>query len=219
MTNYKIILVDDHVLLRRGLKKIIDGEVNMRVVGEANDGLELISLLKTEPLADLILLDISMPNLRGAEAIYEIKKINPHIKILILTMHSGKEFLYSAIQAGCDGYVLKEDSDIELLLAIEKCLKNEFYISPALSDIFIMDELAKIRSGARINSKRLTNREKQVITLVADGNKSKEIATLLRISIRTVEHHRANIMRKIGTKNTAEMIMYAVQQGYVSNTK
>ncbi len=218
MKKHKIVLADDHVLLRRGLKKIIDGEVNMHVVGEANDGQELINLLKTQS-ADLILLDISMPNLRGIEAIEAIKHINPKVKILILTMHSSKEFLYSAVQAGCDGYVLKEDSDIELLTAIEKCLQGEFYISSVLAGSYLPEELIQIRSGDKINGKRLTNREKQVITLVAEGNKSKEIAELLRISIRTVEHHRANIMRKIDTKNTAEMIMYAVQHGFISHVK
>jgi len=216
MKKHKIVLADDHVLLRRGLKKIIDGEANMHVVGEANDGLELISLLKTQS-ADLILLDISMPNLRGIEAIEAIKHINSKVKILILTMHSSKEFLYSAVQAGCDGYILKEDSDIELLTAIEKCLQGEFYISSALAESYVPEELIQIRSGDKIHDKHLTNREKQVITLVAEGNKSKEIAELLRISIRTVEHHRANIMRKIDTKNTAEMIMYAVQHGFISH--
>jgi DNA-binding NarL/FixJ family response regulator len=218
MGNYKIVLADDHVLIRRGLKKIIDGESDMRVVGEANDGLELISLLKTQP-ADLVLLDISMPNLRGIEAIDKVKDINQQVKILILTMHSSKEFLYSAVQAGCDGYALKEDSDVELLTAIRNCMRGEFYISPVLSDSYLPEELIQIRSGVKVNGKHLTSRERQVISLVAAGNKSKEIADLLRISIRTVEHHRANIMRKIDTKNTAEMIMYAVQHGFVSNLK
>ncbi|NOX26312.1 MAG: response regulator transcription factor [Deltaproteobacteria bacterium] len=214
MKNYKIILADDHALIRRGLKKIIESESNMRVVGEAKDGLELIKLLKIQP-ADLILLDISMPNLRGIEAVNEVKNINPQAKILILTMHSSKEFLYSAVQAGCDGYVLKEDSDVELLTAIRHCMQGKFYISPVLSDCYLPEELARIRAGAKVNGERLTNREKQIIALVSAGNKSKEISELLRISIRTVEHHRANIMRKIGAKNTAEMIMYAVQHGFV----
>jgi len=216
MNKYQIILADDHVLIRRGLKKIIDGESNLQVIGEANDGLQLISLLKNQP-ADLILLDISMPNLRGIEAINEIKKINPRTKVLILTMHSSKEFLYSAIQAGADGYALKEDSDVELLTAIQKCLQGNYYISPVLSEGLLPEEFSKVRSGAKIAGKQLTNREKQVVTLVAEGNKSKDIAELLRISIRTVEHHRANIMRKVGIKNTAEMIRYAIQQGLVNN--
>ncbi len=218
MKKYKIVLADDHVLIRRGLKKIIDGEPNLQVVGEANDGLELISLLGSQS-ADLILLDISMPNLRGIDAIPKVREVSQKAKILILTMHSSKEILYSAVQAGCDGYALKEDSDVELLSAINHCLTGEFYISPILANSYLPEELIQIRSGANINGKRLTNREKQVISLVAAGNKSKEIAELLRISIRTVEHHRANIMRKIDAKNTVEMIMYAVQHGFVSDVK
>ncbi len=215
MKNYKIVLADDHALIRRGLKKIIESEANMRVVGEAKDGIELINLLKIKPVVDLILLDISMPNLRGIEAINAVRNINQQAKILILTMHSSKEFLFSAVRAGCDGYVLKEDSDVELLIAIRHCMQGKFYVSPVLSGCYLPEELVRIRSGAKVNGERLTNREKQIISLVSAGNKSKEISELLRISIRTVEHHRANIMRKIGAKNTAEMIMYAVQHGFV----
>jgi len=216
MNKYRIILADDHILIRRGLKKIIDGESNLQVVGEANDGIELINILKGQA-TDLILLDISMPNLRGIEAISEIKKITPRTKILILTMHSSKEFLYSAIQAGADGYALKEDSDVELLTAIQQCLHGNHYISPVLSEGLLPEDFSKVRSGGKIAGKQLTNREKQVIILVAEGNKSKDIAELLRISIRTVEHHRANIMRKIGIKNTAELIRYAIQQGLIND--
>jgi DNA-binding NarL/FixJ family response regulator len=212
MKEARIILADDHVLIRRGLKKIIDGEDNLRVVGEAADGLELIGLLENTS-ADLVLLDISMPHMRGIEAIKEVRAVRPKIKVLILTMHSSKEFLCSAMQAGANGYALKEDSDVELITAIKQCLDGRCYISPTLADNFLPHELEKLCVGGRLTGKLLTNREKQVIVLVAEGNKSKEIADVLRISIRTVEHHRANIMRKIGAKNTAEMIRYVIQQG------
>ena len=212
---FRIVLADDHVLLRRGLRKIIDVETSLQVIGEVNDGLELLRFLQNhEP--DLILLDISMPNLRGIEAIHEAKKLWPGVKILILTMHSSKDFLCSAINSGADGYLLKEDSDVELLSAIHKCLGGHFYVSPVLAEGMSDKEIIALCSGKRLGGEELTIREKQVLTLVSDGKKSKEIAELLSISIRTVEHHRANIMKKTSIKNTAELIRYAIQKGYTT---
>lgn len=217
MSVCRILLADDHVLFRRGLKKIIDGEPSLEVMGEVNDGLELLNFLQKDPSPDLILLDISMPKLRGIEAIAEAKKLNSKIKILILTMHCNKDFLCSAIHAGADGYVLKEDSDVELLNAIQKCLQGVYYISPVLSEGISKEEMATMCSEKKLSSEELTTREKQVLTLVAEGKKSKDIAELLSISIRTVEHHRANIMKKTSKKNTAELITYAMQKGFIAS--
>ena len=216
MSTRKIILADDHVLIRRGLKKIIDGDPTLEVIGDVNDGLELLTLLR-KCCPDLILLDISMPNLRGIEAIKEAKKLCSKVKVLILTMHSSREFLCSALSNGADGYLLKEDSDVELLAAISKCLNGQSYISAVLTEGISEEELENLCVGKQgSNVVALTTREKQVLTLVAEGKKSKDIAELLSISIRTVEHHRANIMKKTQIKNTAELIKYAIQKGYVS---
>ncbi len=214
MTPCQIVLADDHVLIRRGLKKIIDGQPFLQVIGDVGDGLELIDLLH-EKCPDIILLDISMPNLRGIEAISQVKKLCPHAKILILTMHSSKDFLGSALRAGADGYALKEDSDTELLSAIRKCLDGERYIAPTLEAGISQQELAAMCSTVRHSHEQLTTREKQVVTLVAEGHKSKDIAKLLSISIRTVEHHRANIMKKTQIKSTADLIKYAIQKGFI----
>lgn len=215
MSVSRIVLADDHVLIRRGLKKIIDCEPNLEVVGEVGDGLELLDFLQKNS-ADLVLLDISMPKLRGIEAIGEVKKVSANIKVLMLTMHSSKDFLCSAIHAGADGYVLKEDSEDELINAIEKCLNGAFYISPVLSEQISKQELAAMCSDMAWAPEELTTREKQVLTLVTEGRKSKDIAELLSISIRTVEHHRANIMKKTDVKNTAELIKYAIQKGFIT---
>ena len=217
MSVSKIVIADDHVLIRRGLKKIIDADASLKVIGEVGDGLELLKFLQNNS-PDLILLDISMPNLRGIEAIAEVKKVNKKVKILVLTMHSSKDFLCSAIRAGADGYVLKEDSDIELLDAVQKCLNGDYYISPVLSEGISKKELTEICSDATNSSQELTSRENQVLTLVAEGKKSKDIADLLSISIRTVEHHRANIMKKSGMKNTAELIKFAIQKGFITTS-
>jgi len=214
MTPCQIVLADDHVLIRRGLKKIIDGQPFLQVIGDVGDGLELLDLLR-ERCPDIILLDISMPNLRGIEAINQVKRICPQVKILILTMHSSKDFLASALSAGADGYALKEDSDTELLAAIQRCLDGDLYIAPTLAAGISQQELAAMCSRLRSGHDQLTTREKQVVTLVAEGHKSKDIAKLLSISIRTVEHHRANIMKKTEIKSTADLIKYAIQKGFI----
>jgi DNA-binding NarL/FixJ family response regulator len=215
MSVRNIILADDHVLIRRGLKKIIDGDPTLKVIGDVNDGLELLALLQN-CCPDLILLDISMPNLRGIEAIKEAKKLCPKVKVLILTMHSSKDFLYSALRNGADGYALKEDTDVELLIAINKCLEGAVYISPVLAEGISPEEITSLCAGKQgVSDEELTSREKQVLIMVAEGKKSKDIAELLLISIRTVEHHRANIMKKTQMKNTAELIKYAIKKGYI----
>lgn len=213
-TTRQVLLADDHVLIRRGLKKILDGQPSLQVIGEASDGLELLDFLQ-DRCPDIILLDISMPNLRGIEAIPQVKKLCPQVKILVLTMHSSKEFLASAIRAGADGYALKEDTDTELLSAIQKCLDGGLYVAPSLAATVSTQELAEMCSKVKIVHELLTAREKQVVTLVAEGNKSKDIAKVLSISIRTVEHHRANIMKKTQIKSTADLIKYAIQKGYI----
>ena len=210
----QIVLADDHALIRRGLKKIIDGHPLLQVIGDVGDGLELLCLLK-EKGPDIILLDISMPNLRGIEAIPKVKKLCPQVKILMLTMHSSKEFLVSAIRAGADGYALKEDSDTELLIAIQKCMTGDRYIAPSLAIGLSQQDLALMSSPPQSLHELLTVREKQVLTLVAEGHKSKDVANLLAISTRTVEHHRANIMKKTEIKSTADLIKYAIQKGYI----
>lgn len=210
----QIVLADDHALIRRGLKKIIDGQSSLQVIADVGDGLELLKLLE-EKCPDLILLDISMPNLRGLEAIPQVRKLCPQVKILMLTMHSSKDFLVSAIRAGADGYALKEDSDTELLSAIQKCMNGLRYIAPSLAPSISPQDLEIMSSPLRIAHEELTVREKQVLTMVAEGHKSKDVAKLLSISIRTVEHHRANIMKKVDIKSTADLIKYAMQKGYI----
>jgi len=210
-----VVLADDHVLIRKGLVKILEGEPGFVVAGEVSDGLELLSYLKKNS-PDLVLLDISMPNLRGIEAISEAKKLCPNLKIVILTMHSSKDFLCSSYHAGADGYLLKEDSDTELLNAISTCMRGNFYLSPFFKNAFPDKKIDKICQKQSRRPEELTTREKQVITMVAEGKKSKEIAELLSISIRTVEHHRANIMKKTKIGNTAELIKYALQKGYIN---
>ncbi len=212
-----ILLADDHVMFRRGIRRIIEGIDGVEVVGEASDGIELLELLKkTSPR--LIIADISMPNLRGLEAIREVKAIDPTIKILMLTMHKDEDYLYQALSAGAEGYLLKEDADSELLTAIDSLRKGGTYISPLLTTEVAEMLLHKSRPGleptASGSPEILTTREREITKLIAEGKTSQEVADLLFISSRTVQHHRANIMKKLNLKKTASLVKYAIQKGF-----
>jgi len=214
--SYHIVLVDDHVMFRQGLKRILMERSDLEVVGEVDCGLELLKLLE-RLVPDLIILDISMPNLRGLEAIHEIKVNHPEVKILVLTMHKDKEYLHQAFTAGAQGYLLKEDADSELFSAIDRVRQGRIYVSPKLSEE-LTEDWAKISRGddkPSFEPVRLTTREREVLKLIAEGKSSKEIGDLLFISVRTVEHHRANIMEKLNLKKTADLVKYAIQKGYI----
>jgi DNA-binding NarL/FixJ family response regulator len=217
MHPYRIVLADDHIMLREGLKRIIKEVDDIEVVGEASDGLELLDLLK-KLAVHMVILDISMPKLRGIEATREIKMIRPDVKVLILTMHKNKEYLYHAISAGAEGYLLKEDADTELITAIERIQRGGNYISPLLFEE-LTDTMVKTRLGKhKPPLESLTIREREILKLIAEGKSNKEIAALLFISIRTVEHHRANLMEKLNLKKTADVVKYAIYKGYISGT-
>jgi len=215
---YRIVLADDHVMFRQGIKKILEGAEGLEVVGEAGDGLKLLERLKKD-VPDMVILDISMPNLRGLEATKEIKTISSDVKVLILTMHRDKEYVYYAISAGAEGYLLKEDADTELFTAIEKIRQGGHYISPLLSGELTHELIQASQKGQLTPpSDPLTLREREVLKLIAEGISNKEIADLLCISIRTAEHPRANIMEKLNIKQTANLIKYAIRKGYTTPT-
>ncbi|OGP74164.1 MAG: hypothetical protein A2V86_15500 [Deltaproteobacteria bacterium RBG_16_49_23] len=210
MNTYRIALADDHGLFRQGLRKILEEMPDIEIVWEAGTGLELIHLLdRLTP--DLILLDISMPNLRGIEAIGKIKMEHPDVRVLVVTMHDDIELLYQAITAGADGYFLKKEMGRELFSAIQKVRNGKVYVSPTLSDEFAGD-WERIRKG--FQKHLLTGREKEILHLIGQGKSNKEIAGLLFISVHTVERHRANIMQKLNLSGTADLIKYALQKGY-----
>jgi len=214
--SYSIILADDHVLVRQGLKRILEGTDDLEVVGEANDGLDLLQLLR-HVTPQMVILDIFMPNLRGIEAITEIKAMHPDVKILILTMHRDKEYLYLALSVGAKGYLLKEDAPKELFAAIADVRQGKTYISPYFSDEVIGDlvQITKGDASAIFEADPLTPREREVLKLIAEGKSSKEIANLLFISFFTVNNHRANIMEKLNLKKATDLVKYAIRKGYI----
>ena len=216
MASYSIILADDHTLVRQGLRRLLEGMDDLEVVGEANDGLDLLQLLK-QVTPQMVILDIFMPNLRGIEAITEIKMIRPDVKILILTMHRDKEYLYLALSAGAKGYLLKEDAPKELFSAIAEVRQGKTYISPYFSDQVVNDVVQIAKGNAKVifETDSLTSREREVLKLIAEGKSSKEIASLLFISVFTVNNHRASIMEKLNLKKATDLVKYAIRKGYI----
>jgi DNA-binding NarL/FixJ family response regulator len=211
MNTYHLVLADDHALFRDGLRRLIEEKPDLRVVGEAKDGKELLDLLK-RLTADLIVLDISMPNLRGIDAIPEIKKEYPSTKILILTMLSDREFVYQAIAMGANGYCLKKDAGPELLAAVEQVRRGRVYVAPYFSDQAEVD-WEQVRRG--VQKSALTARENEIVKMVAEGKSSREVAEDLFISVFTVKRHRANIMEKLNLKNVSDLVRYAIQKNYI----
>lgn len=211
MGRYRIILADDHILLRNALRKSIEELRDLEVIAEVNDGMELLQSLRIlQP--ELIILDISMPNLRGIEAAHEIKKYYPGIKILVLTMHKSPDYLRNALAAGVDGYLLKENAYGDLIKAIRSIQQGTRYIS----SLMLAKEIIQPEGDWHIQSEFLSTRENVVLKLLAEGKSSREIAHLLFISVPTVNRHRFNIRQKLGLKGNADLIKYAIEKGLTS---
>ena len=217
MSTYRIVIADDHAMLREGIKGIINESKNLRVVGEASDGLALLRLLK-KISADMVIMDVSMPKLRGLEAAHEIKREFPEIKVLFLSMYKKWEYLRLAIAAGAEGYLLKEDTGFELIRAIDTVRNGHTYLSSILLKEAPEDLIDICRGNHRLREDPLTTREREVLKLVGEGKTSREIATMLFISPYTVNNHQKNIKRKLNIRKNADLIKYAIQQGYSVNS-
>ena len=215
MKVYRVLLAEDHTMFRQGIKKILEEAKRFEIIGEVGDGLEVLEFLRDHS-ADMVILDISLPGLRGIEVAYEAKKIRPDLKVLILTMHKNTEYLYHSMSSGADGYLIKEDSDTELLSAIDKIRKGGRYVSRGLSLELTDDFLQKKSEGKKRPASRLSTREREVLTLLSEGKSSKEVAAILFISPRTAEHHRASIKKKLNARSTAALVKYAIRKGYTT---
>jgi DNA-binding NarL/FixJ family response regulator len=204
----KIILVDDHKLLRDGLRNIIEQKSNMHIIGEASDGREAIKIcIKLQP--DVVVMDVAMPGLNGIEAAKQIHKTQPNIKIIGLSMHSGKQFIQGMFKAGAFGYLLKDGDSDELIAAISTVVENKRYLSKDINQDFLM----LLKKGETIEKAPLSSREKEVLQLIAEGKTSKEIGGVLFLSPKTIDVHRNNIMKKIDLHTIPELTKYAIQKG------
>ncbi|OIP91186.1 MAG: DNA-binding response regulator [Syntrophobacteraceae bacterium CG2_30_61_12] len=215
MEQKRIFIAEDHTILREGLRALLSSQPDLQVIGEAADGLEAIRAV--DQLApDLVLMDLSMPRMNGLEAIAEIKRRCPSTKVLVLTVHRTEEYVLATFRAGANGYVLKDAGSDELEMAIRHVLAGSSYLSPKISDQVIAGYLAvKEADAPRSSWDLLTQREREVLKLVAEGRKNKEIADFLCISPKTVERHRANLMKKLDLHSAAELTAYALQRGII----
>jgi DNA-binding NarL/FixJ family response regulator len=212
----KFIIVDDNQLFREGLKSLMASNTDYEFIGEAQDGLEALQLVqKKQP--DFVLLDLSMPKLNGISVIKEIKRIYPDIKILALTIHQSDEFVLQAFDAGANGYCAKDSSLQELQIAVRTVLEGKTYISPQVADkvmVGYLESTKKLKSKTDWDT--VTQREREVLKLVAEGYKNKQIAEMLHISVKTVEKHRANIMKKLNLHSASELTAYAIEKKLVT---
>jgi DNA-binding NarL/FixJ family response regulator len=212
----RIVLAEDHTILREGLRALLSADPNFEIIGEAQNGREAVRCVeKMEP--DLLLMDLSMPRKSGMDAIREIKKRYPEIKIIALTVHKTEEYLLTTLKAGADGYVLKDATHEELVMAIKSVMGGKSYLSPGVSEKVIEGYLDGRESNRTASPwETLSQREREVLKLIAEGFKNKEIAEDLCISLKTVEKHRANLMKKLDLHNAAGLTVYAVQKGLVN---
>ena len=213
---YRLVIVEDHLLLRAGLIALLATQPEWEVVGEAGDGHEAVRVVeKQQP--DLVLLDLSMPRTNGLEAMKELKRVSEKSRILVVTAHKTEDYVFTALQAGADGYILKDSSAEEFFLAIRTVLNGGRYLAPEITTTVVNGYLgAKERPTFQSTLNELSSREREVLKLIAEGHKSREIAEYLCISPKTVEKHRANLMERLQLHGVSALTTYAIEKGLVS---
>jgi DNA-binding NarL/FixJ family response regulator len=208
--------VEDHVVMRQGLKALLDDEPDLAVIGEAGDGREALQLIaRLRPT--VVLLDIAMPHLNGIEAARQIQQNFPEIKVVVLSMHATEEYVFQMLRAGAAGYVLKQSASTEVLTAIRAAIAGQLFLSPAISRQTLDDYFERAAArGDQADFDLLSSREREVLQLLAEGHSNEAIAAELVISVKTVEAHRVNMMRKLGVDNKVGLIRYAYRKGWAS---
>jgi DNA-binding NarL/FixJ family response regulator len=214
MKPYRIIIADDHSLIRQGIKGIISKDSSLQIIAEASNGAELLDLLRQHS-PEMVIVDITMPQMNGIEAMSNMRESFPGIAILVLTMHSGSQYFCQAIAAGAHGYLMKDDSDTELLIAIKTIKEGKSYISPQMSLEVASEMLTAVRDQGRLQLVVLSEREKQVLRLVVQGYSSKKIAKMLELSPRTIDHHRASLLKKYKMKHTVDLVSHVVRNSLI----
>ena len=210
----RVLLADDHAVVRSGLRAVLDAQPDIEVVAEAADGAAAIDMALT-PSVDLAILDVSMPRMTGLQAAAELHRRRPDLRILILSMHDNEQYFFEALKAGASGYVLKTAANRDLVEAVRASMRGEPFLYPAAVTALIRDYLERARSGEAIPTDPLTPRELEVTKLIAEGHTTDEIAQTLVVSKKTVERHRANTLEKLGMHNRVELTRYAIRRGLV----
>jgi DNA-binding NarL/FixJ family response regulator len=216
LNQIRTLLADDHGIVRQGLRAVLARDPRIEVVGESADGLETVSLAETlEP--DIVIMDITMPHLNGIEATARITRRSPKTGVVILSMHSDETYVLRALNAGARGYLLKDSAEVDLTRAVEAVARGKTFFSATVTRTLLEDYVRNIQQRHLTDSyDLLTDREKEVLQLVAEGKSNKEVAAVLDVSNHTVESHRTNLMQKLGLHNTAEIVLYAVRKKLIS---
>jgi DNA-binding NarL/FixJ family response regulator len=210
----RILLADDHVVVRRGLRLVLESEPDLEVVAEVGDGAEAVERALGDDV-DLAILDVTMPRMTGLHAASELRRRRPELRVLILSMHDNEQYLFEALKAGASGYVLKSVADRDLVEACRATMRGEPFLYPGAITALIKDFLNHAHEGGPDRENPLTPREEEVTKLIAEGNTSKEIAALLVLSEKTVERHRANILEKLGLRDRVDLTRYAIRRGLI----
>jgi DNA-binding NarL/FixJ family response regulator len=211
----RILIADDHAMVRRGLRLIVDAEPDLRVVAEAGDGAEAVAIAGDDPELDLAIIDVSMPRMTGLQSAGELHRIRPYLRVLMLSMHDNDQYLFEALKAGASGYVLKSAADRDLVEACRAVLRGQPFLYPSGIAALIRDYLERARSGQHAPEDPLTPRELEVVKLIAEAHTNEQIAALLGISRYTVERHRENVLAKLGMRDRVQLTRYAIRRGLV----
>ncbi|MEV0060874.1 response regulator transcription factor [Nocardia sp. NPDC050718] len=210
----RILLADDHALVRSGLRMILDNEPDLRVVAEAANGFDAVTALAQDGI-DLVILDIAMPRMTGIQAAREIARTRPGVRILMLSMYDNEQYFFESLKAGASGYVLKSVADRDLIEACRATMRGESFLYPGAVTALVRDYLQLARQGATLPDAILTPREEEVLKLIAEGHSARDIAATLVISAKTVDRHRANILQKLGLRDRLELTRYAIRAGLI----
>ncbi len=213
--NESILLVDDHAIIRQGLATLIENQTSMIVLGQAANGRQAIKMA-LDLIPEIIVMDVSMPDLNGIEATHQILKKNPKTKIIALSIHSHRRFVVGMLRAGASGYLIKDCVFEELLTAISSVLNDHIYLSKEIRDLVVEDYILNIKINDSLEPCLLTDREKEVLQMIAEGVKTKDIASRLNLSISTIETHRRHIFKKLNASSVAELTKYALREGLTS---
>jgi len=216
MRKTRILLADDHQLMRSGVRLMLEREPDLTVIGEAADGREAVALAKSlKP--EVVVMDIGMPNLNGIEAAHQMTQEFPDLAIVMVSMHSDESYVLRALKSGARGYLLKDSAEADLIKAVHAVAGGKSFFSPAVSKLLLDDYVRKLkRSGTEDAYDLLTPREREILQLIAEGKSNKDIANLLDLSVYTVESHRSNLMEKLNVRGLPELILYAVRRGIIS---
>lgn len=212
----RILLADDHILIRSGLRLLLERQPGFQVVAEASDGRETVELAELHA-PDVVVLDLSMPNLNGVEAARQISSKLPQTAIVILSMHADEGYVLRALKSGARAYLLKDSAEEDLINAIKAVTQGKAFFSPAISKVLVEDYMRQMQQrGVEDSYELLTNREREILQLLAEGKSNKEIATMLKLSLYTVETHRGNILEKLNLHSMPELVLYAVRKGVIA---